>query len=125
MKHERALGTVAHLDAVECQNVRVYVQAHRAVRSLNRGHSPRMGASNAPQRRTSDGATDCRVIVVQRSTQQAYFLRAPSGVVWTLLALAPDQVLLGETDIAKQAGPLVERLALIRSDSYARWHAPL
>jgi len=75
--------------------------------------------------RTSDGATDCRVIVVQRSTQQAYFLRAPSGVVWTLLALAPDQVLLGETDIAKQAGPLVERLALIRSDSYARWHAPL
>jgi hypothetical protein len=30
--------------------VRVYVQTHRAVRSLNRAHRPRMGASDASQR---------------------------------------------------------------------------
>jgi hypothetical protein len=40
----------AHVDAVECQDVRRYVEAHRAIRSLNRGHRPRMRASNATQR---------------------------------------------------------------------------
>jgi hypothetical protein len=50
VKCERAFRTVAHVDAVECQNVRMYVEAHRAVRSLNRGYRPRVGASYAPQR---------------------------------------------------------------------------
>jgi hypothetical protein len=75
--------------------------------------------------KTSDGATDCRVIAIQRSTQQTYLLKAPNGVAWTLLALAPDQILLGETDVAKSAGPFVERLTLLRSDAYTRWHVPL
>jgi len=47
-------------DAVECQNMRMYVEAHRAVRSLNRGHRPRMGASYAPQREKTFGSSTQR-----------------------------------------------------------------
>jgi hypothetical protein len=70
VKCERTLRTVGHVDAVECQNVRMYVEAHRAVRSLNRRHRPRMDVSNAPQRELAESLAELAAKVARRRSRE-------------------------------------------------------
>ncbi len=71
-------------------------------------------------------AGDCRVMLIQRSTQQVYLLKPPDGIFWTLLALSPTEALLAESDVSDASSTLwLSRITRIAAKSFPTWVAPL
>jgi hypothetical protein len=65
-------------------------------------------------------------MIVERSTRHVYLLKPPSGKYWTLLALAPDEILLAEADLSdKDASLWLSRITRIAASAFADWDAPL